>query len=146
MVREFMKGILGILIVGLGCVPLVASEDAAVEALRSVVEIEDVMLDEARSRFESLDRRRTDIDGEIRQRLDTCDMRLSFEGETALSILGVFPFLDATLSIVDAGENTVAGTVSYQGTNIAVVEVTYNGVGPFQFLFDTKADTITPVS
>jgi len=88
----------------------------------------------------------TDIDGEIRQRVETCDVRLSFEGETALSILGVFPFLDAPLNIVDAGENTVAGTVAYQGTKIAIVEVTYNGVGPFLFRFDMKADTITPVS
>ena len=72
-------------------------------------------------------------------------MRLSFEDETALSILGVFPFLDATLLIVD-GDNTVAGTVSFQGTNIAIIEVTYNGVGPFQFQFDITADEITPVS
>jgi hypothetical protein len=82
MVRELMKGILGILIVGLGMVPAVGSEDnAAVEVLRSVVEIEDVMLDEARSRFESLDRRRADIDGEIELLRETLTEAIDQETE-----------------------------------------------------------------
>jgi hypothetical protein len=77
-----MKGILGILIVGLGAVPVFGSEDdAAVEALRSVVEIENVMLDEARSRFESLDRRRADIDGEIELLRETLTEAIGQESE-----------------------------------------------------------------
>lgn len=78
----------------------------------------------------------------IQQSLD-CTTTIQFADATILSVLGAYPRLDANVEIID-GTNTVAGTVTFNCSATAVVEVSLNGTGPFQFQVDLDSGVITP--
>lgn len=73
-----------------------------------------------------------------------CLTTLSFSNETLLSILGTYPNLDADIDI-DAGTDELDGTVSFNGTSTAIIEVTLNGTGPLRYQLDVDSGTITPI-
>ena len=73
-----------------------------------------------------------------------CATTLSFANETLLSILGTYPNLDADIDIT-AGTDELVGTISFNGTATAVIEVTLNGTGPLRYQLDLDAGTITPI-
>ena len=87
----------------------------------------------------------TEVGGMLRQTTGTCTVSINFAGETVLSFLGIFPNLDAALDIT-SGADQIQGTMFFNGTNFAVVEVSLNGVGPFQFQVDLDSGTVFPAS
>jgi hypothetical protein len=87
----------------------------------------------------------TDVSGSFRTVEDTCSVELSFEDETILSLLGQYPNLTA-LVVVNREADALTGSVFFNGTSTAVVEVSINGTGPFQFEVDLDTGEITPAN
>ena len=85
----------------------------------------------------------TDLGGVLNQQNVNCATAIQFADETILSVLGEYPNLTAGTEIV-SGDDTVAGTIFFNGTSMATVEVTLNGIGPFQYQIDLDTGVITP--
>jgi len=87
----------------------------------------------------------TDISGFFRTVLDGCNVDIAFADETLLSLLGTYPNMSALLT-VNSEPDVLTGTILFNGTSTAVVEVSINGTGPFQFEVDLDTGEITPTS
>ncbi|MHC4938041.1 MAG: hypothetical protein ACYTHK_03635 [Planctomycetota bacterium] len=84
----------------------------------------------------------TDVSGSMVHDSGSCRSTFSFDGETILGLLGAYPNIDATIEITQ-GTDSLVGTAFFNGTANAVIEITLNGTGPFQFDFDLDTGEIT---
>jgi hypothetical protein len=83
-----------------------------------------------------------DIGGFFRMVDATCSIDISFTGETILSLLGAYPNLTASIDLT-SGEDVLDGSIFFNGTKTAVIEVSINGTGPFQFQLDLDTGVVT---
>ena len=84
-----------------------------------------------------------DVSGSMVHVSGTCRTDISFDGETILSLLGTYPNLTADID-VRKDTDVVLGRVFFNGTNMAVLEISLNGTGPFQFDLDLDTGAISP--
>ncbi|MCP4250552.1 MAG: hypothetical protein GY778_26205, partial [bacterium] len=77
----------------------------------------------------------SDVSGALIHDSGTCRTTIDFSGETILSLLGVYPNLTADVEVTK-GTDSLAGKIFFSGQSTAVVEVSLNGTGPFQFVLD----------
>jgi hypothetical protein len=86
-----------------------------------------------------------DVSGSLIHDSGTCRTTISFNGETILSLLGVYTNMTADVEVTKGADN-VAGQIFFSGQSTAVVEISINGTGPFQFDLDLDTGAVTPSS
>ena len=69
-------------------------------------------------------------------------MDVSFADETILSLLGAYPNLTADVTIT-RDTDSLQGRVFFNGTSTAIIEVSINGTGPFQYELDLDTGLVT---
>jgi hypothetical protein len=87
----------------------------------------------------------TDISGLLIHDSGTCRTTISFADETILSLLGVYPNMTADVEVTQGADNLV-GQIFFSGQSTAVVEISINGTGPFQFDLDLDTGAVSPSS
>jgi len=86
-----------------------------------------------------------DVSGSLIHDSGTCRTTISFANETILSLLGVYPNLTADVEVTKGTDNVV-GQIFFNGQSTAVVEISINGTGPFQFDLDLDTGAVSPSS
>jgi len=84
----------------------------------------------------------TDVEGLFRTTTGSCVVEVSFANETILSLLGEYPNLTADIMVTRNTDN-LDGSVFFNGTSTAVIEVSINGTGPFQFEIDLDTGVVS---
>ncbi|MHC4449669.1 MAG: hypothetical protein ACYS0E_05945 [Planctomycetota bacterium] len=86
-----------------------------------------------------------DVSGSLVHDSGTCRTTISFAGETILSLLGVYPNMTADVEVTE-GTDSLVGQIFFSGQSTAIVEISINGTGPFQFDLDLDTGAVSPSS